>query len=95
MNTARDLARAAAAAGLPQTLKSIELTAKITRSRTLSGGITATIPVWVKPAIGGELGRSSESDNIVKMIFGAPVGTKKAAPCGTAPSPLGEISPTS
>lgn len=72
MNTARDLARAAAAAGLPQTLKSMELTAKITRSRTLSGGISATIPVWVKPEIGGELGRSSESDNTVKMVFGAP-----------------------
>ena len=36
MNTARDLARATAAAGLPQRLKSVELTAKITRSRTLS-----------------------------------------------------------
>jgi hypothetical protein len=72
MNTARDLARAAAAAGLPQELKSFELTAKITRSRTLSGGITATLPVWVKPEIGGELGRSTEHENTVHMVFGAP-----------------------
>ena len=45
MNAARDLARAASAAGLPQKLKSVELTAKITRSRKVGGGITATFPV--------------------------------------------------
>ncbi len=69
MNTARDLARAAAAAGLPQKLRSVELTAKITRSRTLSGGITATIPAWVKPSIGAEAGRTAEDENTVRMFF--------------------------
>ena len=71
MNTARDLARATAAAGLPQRLKSVELTAKITRSRTLAGGITATIPAWVRPSIGAEAGRSREEENTVKMYFEA------------------------
>ncbi len=71
MNTARDLARATTAAGLPQKLRSVELTAKITRSRTLSGGIAATIPAWVKPSIGGELGRKAEDENTVRMFFEA------------------------
>jgi hypothetical protein len=69
MNTARDLARAAEAAGLPQRLNSMELTAKITRSRTLSGGIAATIPAWVRPSLGVEAGRSSADENTVKLIF--------------------------
>ena len=71
MNTARDLARATAAAGLPQRLRSVELTAKITRSRTLSGGIAATIPAWVKPSIGAELARTAEDENTVRMFFEA------------------------
>ena len=72
MNTARDLARAAQAAGLPQKLTGVELTAKITRSRTLGGGITATIPAWVKPSIGAQVGTTREEENVVRMIFGAP-----------------------
>ncbi len=72
MNTARDLARTTAAAGLPQKLKSVELTAKITRSRTLSGGIAATIPAWVRPSLGVEAGRTAEDENTVKLIFQAP-----------------------
>lgn len=71
MNTARDLARAAAAAGLPQRIRGVELTARITRSRKLGGGITATIPAWVRPSIGGELGSSRENENVVKLIFEA------------------------
>jgi hypothetical protein len=71
MNTARDLARAAEAAGLPQKLSGVELTAKITRSRTVQGGITATIPVWIKPSLGAELGRRSDEENTVRMIFAA------------------------
>ena len=71
MNTARDLARAADAAGLPQKIHSVELTAKISRSRKLGGGITATIPAWVKPSIGGELSSSRENENVVKLTFGA------------------------
>ena len=72
MNTARDLARAAEAAGLPQKLSGVELTAKITRSRTLGGGIEATIPAWVKPSIGGEVRSFREDENVVKLIFSAP-----------------------
>jgi hypothetical protein len=72
MNTARDLARTTAAAGLPQKLKSVELTAKITRSRTLSGGIAATIPAWVRPSLGVEAGRTAEEENTVKLIFETP-----------------------
>jgi hypothetical protein len=71
MNTARDLARAADAAGLPQKLHAVELTAKITRSRKMGGGITATIPAWVKPSIGGELSSSRENENVVKLTFAA------------------------
>jgi hypothetical protein len=74
MNTARDLARATAAAGLPQRLSSVELTAKITRSRTQAGGIEATIPAWVRPSIGIEAGRSTKDENVVKMIFEAAGG---------------------
>ena len=71
MATARDLARATAAAGLPQQIRSVELTAKITRSRKLSGGIAATIPVWVKPELGGQLASTREEENTVKMFFQA------------------------
>ncbi len=71
MNTARDLARAADAAGLPQKIRTVELTAKITRSRKMGGGITATIPAWVKPSIGGELTSSRENENVVKLTFAA------------------------
>ena len=69
MNTARDLARAADAAGLPQKVHAVELTAKITRSRKLGGGIAATIPAWVKPSIGGELSSSRENENVVRLTF--------------------------
>jgi hypothetical protein len=72
MNTARDLARAAEAAGLPQKLSGVELTAKITRSRTVGGGIEATIPAWVKPSIGGEVRSYREEENVVRLIFSAP-----------------------
>ena len=72
MNTARDLARASAAAGLPQRMKSMELTARITRSRTLAGGISATIPAWVRPSLGVEAARATEDENTVKLIFETP-----------------------
>ncbi len=71
MNTARDLSRATDAAGLPQKIRSMELTAKITRSRKLGGGIAATIPAWVRPSVGAEAGRSREEENTVKMFFEA------------------------
>jgi hypothetical protein len=71
MNTARDLAKAAADAGLPQRLRTVELTAKITRSKKYGAGITATIPAWVKPSIGVEAGTSRSDENTVKMYFEA------------------------
>lgn len=71
MNTARDLARAASDAGLPQKIRTVELTAKITRSRKLGGGISATIPAWVKPSIGANLGSSREEENTVRLFFEA------------------------
>jgi hypothetical protein len=74
MDTARDLSRAAADAGLPQRLKSVELTAKITRSKKYGAGITATIPVAIKPSIGVEAGTSRADENTVKMVFEAKAG---------------------
>jgi len=71
MNTARDLARAAAAAGLPQKVRTVELTAKITRSRKTGGGIAATIPAWVKPSVGADVSRSREEENTVRLFFEA------------------------
>lgn len=69
MNTARDLARAAAAAGMPQRLRSVELTAKITRSKKAGGGISAVIPAWVRPSIGVEASASHEEENTVRLVF--------------------------
>jgi hypothetical protein len=69
MNTARDLARATSEAGLPQRVRSVELTAKITRSRKTGGGISATIPAWVRPSVGGEATRTREDENTVRLFF--------------------------
>jgi len=74
MNTARDLARAAAAAGLPQQLRSVELTAKITRSKKAGGGIAATIPAWVKPSAGAEASAAREEENTLRLVFEAVPG---------------------
>jgi hypothetical protein len=71
MNTARDLARATAEAGAPQRVRSVELTAKITRSRRGAGGITARIPAWVRPSAGAEAARAREEENVVRLIFEA------------------------
>lgn len=72
MNTARDLARAAADAGLPQRLKSVELTAKITRSSKVGGGITATFPSWLKPSLGVEARTNRDDENTLRLLFEAP-----------------------
>ncbi|HYX21463.1 MAG TPA: hypothetical protein VFA98_11520 [Thermoanaerobaculia bacterium] len=71
MNTARDLARAAAAAGMPQRLTSVELTAKITRSKKAGGGISAEIPAWVRPSVGADVSASRQDENTVRMVFAA------------------------
>jgi hypothetical protein len=72
MHAARDLARAASDAGLPQRLKSVDLTAKLTRSRKLGGGITATFPSVLKPSLGIDAGKSLEEENTVRLFFEAP-----------------------
>ena len=72
MNTARDLARAAADAGLPQRLHAMELTARIARSRKLGGGITATFPSIVKPSLGVDVRTNREEENTLRLIFEAP-----------------------
>lgn len=71
MHAARDLARAASEAGLPQRLKAVELTAKLTRSRKLGGGITATFPSVLKPSLGVEAGKTLEEENTLHMVFEA------------------------
>jgi len=71
MNTARDIARAAASAGLPQKIQSVELTAKITRSKKAGGGISATIPAWVKPTAGAQAGTARDEENTVRLVFEA------------------------
>jgi hypothetical protein len=71
MNTARDLARATAEAGAPQRVRSVELTAKIARSRRSGGGISATIPAWVRPSAGAEAARTREDENTVRLLFEA------------------------
>jgi hypothetical protein len=72
MNTARDLARAAGTAQLPQRLKTVELSAKITRSGKLGGGISAILPVApVKPSAGIELDKTFAEENTVRLLFEA------------------------
>jgi hypothetical protein len=71
MNTARDLARAAAAAGMPQRLTSVELTAKITQSKKLGGGISAEIPAWVRPSLGVDVSATRQEENTVRLVFAA------------------------
>lgn len=72
MNAARDLARAASDAGLPQKLKSVVLTAKITRSRKAGGGITATFPSWLKPSLGVDARTTRDDENTLHLIFERP-----------------------
>jgi hypothetical protein len=71
MNTARDLARAASAAGMPQRLTSVELTAKITRSKKAGGGISAEIPAWVRPSVGADVSATRQEENTVRLVFAA------------------------
>lgn len=69
MSTARDLARATSEAGLPQRIRTLELTARIRRSRKLGGGITATIPAWIRPSIGARVESIHEDDNTIRLLF--------------------------
>lgn len=73
MDAARDLARAASEAGLPQRLKNVELTAKLTRSRKLGGGIAATFPALLawKPTLGIDARKSLEEENTLHLVFEA------------------------
>jgi len=71
MNTARDLARAASAAGMPQRLTAVELTARITRSKKAGGGISAVIPAWVRPSVGADVAATRQEENTVRLVFAA------------------------
>ncbi|HEY3203876.1 MAG TPA: hypothetical protein VGL03_09470 [Thermoanaerobaculia bacterium] len=71
MNTARDLARVTSESGLPQRIQSVELVAKITRSKKAGGGIAVTIPVAIKPSIGIDAGVTREEENTVRLVFEA------------------------
>lgn len=68
--SARELAAAAARAGLPQKLREVELTARIVRSNRLGGAIAFT---GLGPAgFGGSASRTSENANTVRLVFAAP-----------------------
>jgi hypothetical protein len=69
METARELALAAAREGLPQRLDSVELVAKILLSRKGAGGISFTIPALAGATIGAGASRSVEDTNTVKLVF--------------------------
>ena len=74
MNTARDLARAAAAAGIPQRFTSVELTAKITRSTQDRRRHHGDDPrLGASRRVGAEdLARTRDEDNTVRLLFEAP-----------------------
>jgi hypothetical protein len=66
---ARELAAAGERAGLPQKLRSVELTAKIVRANRVEGGIAFT---GIGAAgFGGSASRSSEEANTVRLVFAA------------------------
>ena len=64
---ARDLAAAAASAGLPQKLKEVELSARIVRSSRVEGGIAFTVPAEI--SIRGNASRSFDETNTVRLVF--------------------------
>jgi hypothetical protein len=69
MDAARDLARAAKEQGLPQRLATVELEAKIERSRSSRGGVafTAPAPVAVSADVGGTT--ATREVNTVSLTF--------------------------
>jgi len=69
METARQIARAAAAQGLPQRLKEVELVAKLERSRKAEGGISFTLPIGAAPSVEAGGGRRVLEENTVKLVF--------------------------
>lgn len=69
METARDIARAAAAEGMPQRLKEVELVAKLERSRKAGGGISFALPIEAAPSLGTGASRSLLRENTVKLLF--------------------------
>jgi hypothetical protein len=66
---ARELADAAARAGLPQKLSQVELSARIVRSHRVQGGVafTGLGPV----SLGGSVSRASDEANTVRLVFAA------------------------
>jgi hypothetical protein len=71
MEAARDIVRAAAAEGLPQRLKEIELVAKLERSRKTEGGIAFTLPSATPLSVGAGAERSLLEENTIKLLFTA------------------------
>jgi hypothetical protein len=69
METARDLALAAAREGLPQRLESVELVAKIVLSRKGAGGISFTIPALAGATVGAGASRTIADTNTIKLVF--------------------------
>ncbi|MBC8647127.1 MAG: hypothetical protein H7X85_08190 [Thermoanaerobaculia bacterium] len=69
METARDLALAAAREGIPQRLESVELVAKLAVSRKGGGGISFTIPALAGATIGAGASRATEDTNTIKLLF--------------------------
>jgi hypothetical protein len=71
MEAAHDIVRAAAAEGLPQRLKEIELVAKLERSRKTEGGIAFTLPSATPLSVGAGAERSLLEENTIKLLFTA------------------------
>ena len=69
METARDLALAAAREGIPQRLESVELVAKLAVSRKRGGGISFTIPALAGATIGAGASRTAEDVNTITLVF--------------------------
>lgn len=72
MSAARDLAAAAAASGLPQKLREVELTARIVRSTRAEGGIAFTGLTAAGASLSVGAGHTREEANTVRLVFTAP-----------------------
>jgi len=69
METARSIALAAAAHGLPQRLESVELVAKLGASRKTGGGLSFTVPALASASLGVSGSRLAEEVNTIKLVF--------------------------
>jgi hypothetical protein len=67
MASARELAEAAARAGIPQKLREVELVAKIVRSDRVEGGLAFTF--FTGTSLSAGIGRISDEANTVRLVF--------------------------